>query len=166
MTPDELTGKTTKSQHESLSINLCVRLAAGRCNRWCPGNPRIAVAREYPHLYPPDYSGTGLLGGHNRRGRTLRRMASEFSARDQALRKLQLPYALALRLRDAGVAPEVDCEYLDVEQDCLAGIYRMAEAKLRCSSGQWVTGAEGQRRLAGGPPERDMNRHIRSAEMP
>lgn len=63
-------------------------------------------------------------------------MADELSAREQALRKLPLPYSLALRLRDAGVAPEVVCEYLDVEEDSLQGIYRVAEAKLQRSSGQ------------------------------
>jgi hypothetical protein len=41
-----------------------------------------------------------------------------------------LPYSLALRLRDAGVAPEVVCEYVDVEEASLEGIYRVAEAKL------------------------------------
>ena len=46
------------------------------------------------------------------------RMADELSAREQALRKLPLPYSLALRLRDAGVAPEVVCEYVDVEEAC------------------------------------------------
>lgn len=71
-------------------------------------------------------------------------MSDELSPREQALRKLPLPYSLALRLRDAGVAPEVVCEYLDVEQDALAGIHRMAEAKLRRSSGQQVTDAEGE----------------------
>jgi hypothetical protein len=30
----------------------------------------------------------------------------------------------------------VVCEYLDVEEDSLQGIYRVAEAKLRRSSGQ------------------------------
>jgi hypothetical protein len=63
-------------------------------------------------------------------------VADELSAREQALRKLPLPYSLALRLRDAGVAPEVVCEYLDVEEDSLQGIYRVAEAKLQRSSGQ------------------------------
>jgi hypothetical protein len=69
-------------------------------------------------------------------------MARELSARERALRKLPLPYSLALRLRDAGVAPEVVCEYLDVEETSLDGIYRVAEAKLRRSSGQEVTDAE------------------------
>jgi hypothetical protein len=57
-------------------------------------------------------------------------MTEELSAREQALRKLPLPYSLALRLRDAGVAPEVVCEYVNVEQASLEGIYRLAEAKL------------------------------------
>ena len=57
-------------------------------------------------------------------------MAHDLSAREQALRKLPLPYSLALRLRDAGVASEVICEYLDVDVASLAGLYRIAEAKL------------------------------------
>jgi hypothetical protein len=35
-----------------------------------------------------------------------------------------------LRLRDAGVAADVICQYVDVEQAALDGLYRMAEAKL------------------------------------
>lgn len=57
-------------------------------------------------------------------------MTDGLSAREQALRKLPLPYSLALRLRDAGVAPEVVCEYIDVEAPSLDGLYRIAEAKL------------------------------------
>lgn len=57
-------------------------------------------------------------------------MAGELSEREQALRNLPLPYSLAFRLRDAGVAPEQVCEYLGVEEDALAGVYRIAEAKL------------------------------------
>jgi hypothetical protein len=63
-------------------------------------------------------------------------MADELSAREQALRKLPLPYSLALRLRDAGVAPEVVCEYINVENASLDGIYRIAEAKLAAALGQ------------------------------
>jgi hypothetical protein len=37
---------------------------------------------------------------------------------------------LALRLRDAGVAPEVICEYVGVDEVALDGVYRIAEAKL------------------------------------
>jgi hypothetical protein len=57
-------------------------------------------------------------------------LSDELSGREQALRRLPLPYSLALRLRDAGVAPEVICEYVDVEEASLGGIFRIAEAKL------------------------------------
>jgi hypothetical protein len=55
---------------------------------------------------------------------------TESSAREQALRKLPLPYSLALRLRDAGTAPAVVCEYVGVEEAALDGLYSIAEAKL------------------------------------
>ena len=58
------------------------------------------------------------------------RMAVDLSEREQALRRLPLPYSLALRLRDAGVAADVICQYVDVEQAALDGLYRIAEAKL------------------------------------
>jgi len=57
-------------------------------------------------------------------------MADELSADELALRKLPLPYSLALRLREAGVAAEIVCEYVGVEETALAGIYRLAEQKL------------------------------------
>ena len=57
-------------------------------------------------------------------------MAEEPSAHEKALRNLPVPYSLALRLRDAGVAPEVISEYIDVEEASLEGVYRIAEAKL------------------------------------
>jgi hypothetical protein len=57
-------------------------------------------------------------------------MADELRPREWALRQLPLTYSLALRLRDAGVAPEVVCEYVGVEEASLAGLYRIAEAKL------------------------------------
>lgn len=50
--------------------------------------------------------------------------------REQALRKLPLPYSLALRLRDAGAAPDVVAEYVGVEVAALDGLYHIAEAKL------------------------------------
>ena len=57
-------------------------------------------------------------------------MADEVSShREQALRRLPLPYSLALRLREAGVAADVICQYVNVEQAALDGLYRMAEAK-------------------------------------
>jgi hypothetical protein len=57
-------------------------------------------------------------------------VANELSEREQALRRLPLPYSLALRLRDAGVAADVICQYVNVEQAALDGLYRMADAKL------------------------------------
>ena len=57
-------------------------------------------------------------------------MADDLSSHERALRKLPLPYSLALRLRDAGVAPEVVSEYVGVDESALAGVYRIAEAKL------------------------------------
>jgi hypothetical protein len=57
-------------------------------------------------------------------------MADELSQRERALRRLPLPYSLALRLRDAGVAADVICQYVNVEQAALDGLYSMAEAKL------------------------------------
>ncbi|MGV0812493.1 hypothetical protein ABQF34_11095 [Mycolicibacterium boenickei] len=57
-------------------------------------------------------------------------MADEGELHERALRALPLPYSLALRLRDVGVAREVVCEYLSVEESALDGLYRLAEAKL------------------------------------
>ena len=57
-------------------------------------------------------------------------VSDESSGREQALRRLPLPYSLVLRLRDAGVAAEVICQYVNVEQAALDGVYRVAEAKL------------------------------------
>jgi hypothetical protein len=54
----------------------------------------------------------------------------ELSQRERALRRLPLPYSLALRLRDAGISADVICQYVNVEQAALDGLYRMAEAKL------------------------------------
>jgi hypothetical protein len=57
-------------------------------------------------------------------------MADDLSQREQALRRLPLPYSLALRLRDAGVAADEICQYINVEHDALDNLYRIAEAKL------------------------------------
>lgn len=57
-------------------------------------------------------------------------MSDDLVERELALRKLPLPYSLALRLRDAGVARDVICEYVGVENTSLDGVYRLAEAKL------------------------------------
>lgn len=60
------------------------------------------------------------------------------TTREYALRLLPLPYSLALRLRDAGVAPEFICEYLGVEPSAMAGIYRIGEAKLAAAQQQFL----------------------------
>jgi hypothetical protein len=41
-------------------------------------------------------------------------VAEELSQRERALRRLPLPYSLALRLRDAGISADVICQYLNV----------------------------------------------------
>jgi hypothetical protein len=58
------------------------------------------------------------------------RVTDDLSEREAALRKLPLPYSLALRLREAGVARPVICEYVGVETSALDGFYRIAEEKL------------------------------------
>ena len=75
-------------------------------------------------------------------------MTDELNAREQALTKLPLPYSLAFRLRDAGVAPEVICEYLGVEEAALAGVYRIAEAKLSAAHGKRIRRASLNRQRA------------------
>ena len=50
-------------------------------------------------------------------------VADELTSHESALRKLPLPYSLALRLRDAGVAPEVISEYVGVDEIALDGVY-------------------------------------------
>jgi len=49
-------------------------------------------------------------------------MADELTIREAALRKLPLPYSLVLRLRDAGVADEVICDYVDIGPAALPGL--------------------------------------------
>jgi hypothetical protein len=56
-------------------------------------------------------------------------MTDELSQRERALRRLPLPYSLALRLRDAGISADVVCQYVNVELAALDGLYRIAEAK-------------------------------------
>ena len=68
-------------------------------------------------------------------------MADELSARERALRRLPLPYSLALRLRDAGVAAEVICQYVNVERVALNGFYRIAEAKVLRRKRQQTAGS-------------------------
>jgi hypothetical protein len=63
-------------------------------------------------------------------------VADELTSHESALRKLPLPYSLALRLREAGVAPEVVSEYVGVDEAALDGVYRIAEAKLSAVEGR------------------------------
>ena len=63
-------------------------------------------------------------------------MADQPSDREQALRSLPLTYSLVLRLRDAGVAPEVISEYVGVDESALDGVLRIAEAKFAAAQ-EW-----------------------------
>jgi hypothetical protein len=72
-------------------------------------------------------------------------MANGLSQRERALRRLPLPYSLALRLRDAGISADVICEYVNVEQSALDGVYRMAEAKLLAAQNATDDGRHGCR---------------------
>ncbi len=63
-------------------------------------------------------------------------MAIKAEPQEAALRKLPMTYSLALRLRDAGVAPEIICEYLGVEVNSLPAFYRVAEEKLAAAEGK------------------------------
>lgn len=49
---------------------------------------------------------------------------------ETALRSLPEAHSLALRLRDAGVADEVICEYLHIEQESLSTLLDLARRKL------------------------------------
>jgi hypothetical protein len=57
-------------------------------------------------------------------------VADDLSEREAALRRLPVPYSLALRLREARVARAVICEYVGVQDASLDGFYRIAEEKL------------------------------------
>ncbi len=49
---------------------------------------------------------------------------------EAALRSLPEAHSLALRLQDAGVAEEVICEYLHIEQGSLSTLLELARRKL------------------------------------
>lgn len=49
---------------------------------------------------------------------------------EAALRSLPEMHSLALRLRDAGVADEVICGYLQIETECLSTLLDLAHRKL------------------------------------
>lgn len=50
--------------------------------------------------------------------------------RQQALDQLPLPYATALRLRDAGIEPALIAQCVGVDEDGLPTLLRLAEKKL------------------------------------
>jgi hypothetical protein len=56
--------------------------------------------------------------------------------RAESLERLPLPYAPALRLRDAGIADDVIAECVGVDLDTLPTFMRVAEAKLAAASEQ------------------------------
>ena len=56
--------------------------------------------------------------------------------RSESMQRLPLPYATALRLRDAGIADEVIADHVGVELDALPTFMRVAEAKLATASEQ------------------------------
>ena len=60
-------------------------------------------------------------------------MAAEASRFDP-LARLPLPYATALRMRDAGIADDTIAECVGVEPDALPTFMRLAEAKLAAAS--------------------------------
>jgi len=50
---------------------------------------------------------------------------------EAALRRLPEAHSLALRLRDAGVADEVICGYLQIEPEGLDSVFEVAQQKLQ-----------------------------------
>ena len=58
------------------------------------------------------------------------------AGRAESLERLPLPYATALRLRDAGIADELIAERVGLDQAALPTFMRVAEAKLAAASDQ------------------------------
>jgi DNA-directed RNA polymerase specialized sigma24 family protein len=54
--------------------------------------------------------------------------------RAQSLQRLPLPYATALRMRDAGISDDVIAECIGVDVDALPTFMRVAEAKLAAAA--------------------------------
>jgi predicted DNA-binding protein (UPF0251 family) len=59
--------------------------------------------------------------------------------RAKSLDRLPLPYAAALRLRDAGIADETIAERIGVDRAALPTFMRVAEAKLAAATGEVPT---------------------------
>ena len=64
------------------------------------------------------------------------RCVSPDARRTESLQRLPLPYATALRMRDAGIADDVIAECVGVDVDTLPTFMRVAEAKLAAASHQ------------------------------
>ena len=62
-------------------------------------------------------------------------MTYDPTERAEALRNLPVTYSLALRLHDAGFAPEAICECIGIEPVALASHLRVAEAQLAAARG-------------------------------
>lgn len=62
-------------------------------------------------------------------------MATE-AQRTELLDRLPLPYAAALRLREAGTSDQVIAERVGVDLDTLPTFMRLAEAKLAAAADQ------------------------------
>jgi predicted DNA-binding protein (UPF0251 family) len=56
--------------------------------------------------------------------------------RTESLERLPLPYAAAIRLRDAGFADDAIAERIGVDRAALPTFMRVAEAKLAAASGE------------------------------
>jgi predicted DNA-binding protein (UPF0251 family) len=59
--------------------------------------------------------------------------------RAASLELLPLPYAAAIRLRDAGIADEAIAERIGVDRAALPTFMRVAEAKLAAAAGELPT---------------------------
>jgi hypothetical protein len=59
--------------------------------------------------------------------------------RDESLERLPLPYATALRLRDAGITDDVIAECVGVDPEALTTFMRVAEAKLTTAADERST---------------------------
>jgi hypothetical protein len=64
------------------------------------------------------------------------RWVSTDAHRAESLQRLPLPYATALRMRDAGIADEVIADCVGVDAEALPTFMRVAEAKLAAASHQ------------------------------
>ena len=82
----------------------------------------------------PDW-GSALPQPHARDSGKLQRVSTD-AHRAESLQRLPLPYATALRMRDAGIADDVIAECVGVDLDALPTFMRVAEAKLAAASHQ------------------------------